>query len=130
MKKQIFAGLYLTLEVIQATQDAEGKLEVTLKEGTNVDELRASCEDPTDVHEVFTKLSPDLAADGTFTLIHPAKVGAFIEGVVIGTDVTTDENGDIDETDDTVYYCFVDPEDRDPIDILVSEGKVTFTVAE
>ncbi|CAB4185456.1 hypothetical protein UFOVP1492_58 [uncultured Caudovirales phage] len=66
-----------------------------------------------------TKLSilPEALSDGQFG------------GVVLAFDFA-EENGEPIETDDTCYYCFPDQEITDPVETLLTTGKIEYALAE
>lgn len=82
-----------------------------------------------DQYDLFIKLA-DTSIGKEIEMIHPSKVGHFLEGVILGTDVSFDEEGEILETDDSTYYCYPDQENSDPFEKLFEEGKVLFVIAE
>ena len=83
-----------------------------------------------DQFDLFLELSQDLRENKEFEMINPAKVGHFIDGVIIGFNISIDENGDIDENDDSIYYCYPDQENTDPFEELYKNGSVTYVLAE
>lgn len=50
-------------------------------------------------------------------------------GVVLAFDFK-EENGEPVETDDTCYYCFPDQEITDPVETLLTSGKIEYALAE
>lgn len=123
LKKQ---GKFISLEI-----NEENDLVLTLNTDVNVDGIKSEYEkDNLDPHVAFTALAGDILDSDEIRVIPQEKVGGLLEGIIIGTDVSFDENGDLKETDDSNYYCYPDQENTDPVELLLAGQPVTFVVAE
>jgi len=62
--------------------------------------------------------------------VHPEKIGALTDSPIIGHNISWDDNGEIELSEDSKIYWFPDYMVCDPWKKLLKERKVFFTLAD
>ena len=80
-------------------------------------------------HDFFGKwldLTEYESCNGVFDFVHPEKIGALTDAPIIAFNISYDDNGDLQEYEDTRYYWFADYMVTDEFDLLKQNKEVKF----
>lgn len=126
-------GRYINLEVIPP----HGNLKITLTDEGREELLELKEGNDPDGRIIWTKnvknlwydLLEDIAGNSTYRMIEPHEIGALTDAPIIGYEVGFDDDGKIEENEDTRYWWFTNYMVEDEFQSLLDDGEIIFTAA-
>lgn len=116
-------------EYIKLQENESGDLLITLTE-EGKEELPEIIQRNSFYAGVWTDLLESIICNSETEFIRPEQIGALTDSPIIGLNVSLDDDGKIEEREDTKFFWFPDYQVIDEFNELLTKGQIVFTKAQ